>query len=95
MMSVGTGGFSGSSAATGPVAGFDPLLDFRKKMARRIKDHPFAKDYKSKRKESKKMKESVENPRPSPTCSLPRSCCCDRGRMFLRLRSAGRSSADW
>ena len=25
-MSVGTGGFSGSSAATGPVAGFDPLL---------------------------------------------------------------------
>jgi len=25
-MSVGTGGFSGSAAATGPVAGFDPLL---------------------------------------------------------------------
>ena len=66
MMSVGTGGFSGSSAATGPVAGFDPLLDFRKKMARRIKDHPFAQDYKSKRKKSKKMKESVENPRPTP-----------------------------
>ena len=42
MMTVGTGGFSGSAAATGPVAGFDPMLDFRKKMARRIKDHPYA-----------------------------------------------------
>ena len=25
-MSAGTGGFSGSSDATGPVAGFDPML---------------------------------------------------------------------
>ena len=33
-MSVGTGGFSGSSAATGPVAGFDPLL-CQKKVKRR------------------------------------------------------------
>ena len=33
-MSVGTGGFSGSSAATGPVAGFDPLLG-QKKVKRR------------------------------------------------------------
>ena len=31
MMTAGTGGFSGSAAATG-VAGFDPMLDFRKKM---------------------------------------------------------------
>ena len=25
-MSAGNGGFSGSAAATGPVAGFDPIL---------------------------------------------------------------------
>ena len=30
-MSAGNGGFSGSAAAKGPVAGFDPKLDFRKK----------------------------------------------------------------
>ena len=67
MMTVGTGGFSGSAAATGPVAGFDPLLDFRKRMARRIKDHPYAQEYKAKRaKAKKKMKESVENPKPTP-----------------------------
>ena len=60
MMTVGTGGFSGSAAATGPVAGFDPLLDFRKRMARRIKDHPYAQEYKEKRaKVKKKMKEST------------------------------------
>ena len=29
-MSVGNGGFSGSAAATGPVAGFDPLLGSKK-----------------------------------------------------------------
>ena len=67
MMTVGTGGFSGSAAATGPVAGFDPMLDFRKKMARRIKDHPYAQEYKAKRaKAKKKMKESVGKPCPTP-----------------------------
>lgn len=34
-MSVGTGGFSGSAAATGPVAGFDPLLGSKKKVKKR------------------------------------------------------------
>ena len=29
-MSAGNGGFSGSAAATGPVAGFDPLLGSKK-----------------------------------------------------------------
>lgn len=61
MMTVGTGGFSGSSAATGPVAGLDPVLDFRKKMARAIKDHPYAQDYKTKRKKAKKVKEEMDH----------------------------------
>ena len=34
-MSAGTGGFSGSAAATGPVAGFDPILGGTKKVKRR------------------------------------------------------------
>ena len=34
-MSVGTGGFSGSAAATGPVAGFDPMLGKGKKVKKR------------------------------------------------------------
>ena len=34
-MSAGNGGFSGSAAATGPVAGFDPLLGGTKKIKRR------------------------------------------------------------
>ena len=33
-MSAGTGGFSGSAAATGPVAGFDPILGGTKKIKR-------------------------------------------------------------
>lgn len=61
MMTVGTGGFSGSAAATGPVAGLDPVLDFRKKMARAIKDHPYAQDYKSKRKKAQKVKEAMDH----------------------------------
>ena len=36
-MSAGTGGFSGSANAKGPVAGFDPVMKFRKKMAKRKK----------------------------------------------------------
>lgn len=54
VMTAGTGGFSGSAAATGPVAGFDPVLDFRKRAARKIKDTPYAQEYKSKRKKSKR-----------------------------------------
>ena len=34
-MSAGNGGFSGSAAATGPVAGFDPILGGTKKVKRR------------------------------------------------------------
>ena len=32
MMTAGTGGFSGSAAATGPNAGYDPVIKFRKKV---------------------------------------------------------------
>lgn len=66
MMTVGTGGFSGSAAATGPVAGFDPVLDFRKRMAKKIKDHPYAQDYKEKRKKAKSVKEEIDRHNHSP-----------------------------
>jgi len=36
-MSAGNGGFSGSAAATGPVAGFDPLLGSKKVKKRKFK----------------------------------------------------------
>ena len=36
-MSAGTGGFSGSANAKGPVAGFDPVMKFRKKVQKRKK----------------------------------------------------------
>ena len=32
MMTAGTGGFSGSAAAKGPVAGFDPVIKMRGKL---------------------------------------------------------------
>lgn len=35
-MVVGTGGFTGSASASGPVAGFDPVMDGRSKIARRL-----------------------------------------------------------
>tara|TARA_B100002019_G_C21228432_1_gene578687 strand:+ start:451 stop:1323 length:873 start_codon:yes stop_codon:yes gene_type:complete len=63
-MSAGTGGFSGSAAATGPVAGFDPVLDFRKKAFNRIKDQPYVKKYREERKK-KTVKESTTCPRDS------------------------------
>jgi|TARA_Y100000287_G_C14149603_1_gene318952 hypothetical protein len=47
MMTAGTGGFSGSAAATGPNAGYDPVLNFKKKVQKRKK---------------KVQKESRENP---------------------------------
>ena len=49
-MSAGTGGFSGSAAATGPNAGFDPKLDFRKRANKKIKDQPFVSAYRKLRK---------------------------------------------
>tara|TARA_B100001996_G_scaffold382864_1_gene376021 strand:+ start:507 stop:1376 length:870 start_codon:yes stop_codon:yes gene_type:complete len=49
-MSAGTGGFSGSADATGPNAGFDPKLDFRKRANKKIKDQPFVSAYRKLRK---------------------------------------------
>ena len=34
-MTAGTGGFSGSAEAKGPVAGFDPVMKFRKKIKKK------------------------------------------------------------
>ena len=41
MMTAGTGGFSGSAAAKGPVAGYDPVLKMRgklKKIKKNVKE---------------------------------------------------------
>jgi hypothetical protein len=35
-MVVGTGGFTGSADPKGPVAGFDPVMDGRSKIMRRL-----------------------------------------------------------
>lgn len=35
-MVVGTGGFSGSAPPEGPVAGFDPVMDGRSRIMRRL-----------------------------------------------------------
>lgn len=35
-MIVGTGGFSGSADPKGPVAGFDPIMDGRSRMMKRL-----------------------------------------------------------
>ena len=59
-MSVGTGGFTGSAAAKGPNAGFDPILDFRKKANAKIKDHPFVSEYRKAR--PKKVKKEGHTP---------------------------------
>jgi len=37
MMTAGTGGFSGSAAATGPNAGYDPVMNFRSKLKKKKK----------------------------------------------------------
>jgi len=39
-MSSGTAGFSGTSNATGPVAGYDKVMDFRTRYGRRAKKQP-------------------------------------------------------
>lgn len=59
-MTTGTGGFSSAAVETGPVAGLDPLLDFRRKLARSIKDHPYAQQYKQKRQKAKKIREEID-----------------------------------
>ena len=38
MMTAGTGGFSSSAAATGPNAGFDTVMKFRKKLKKSKED---------------------------------------------------------
>jgi hypothetical protein len=35
-MIVGTGGFTGSASPEGPVAGFDPVMDGRSKVMKRL-----------------------------------------------------------
>ena len=51
-MSAGNGGFSGSAASTGPVAGFDPILGSNKKPKKR--KFGTKKDVKEEKKEEKK-----------------------------------------
>ena len=63
--SVGTGGFSGSASAAGPVAGFDPILDFRNKNLRKL-PKPYRDAMRSdqtdiKKKKRKKLREMVRN----------------------------------
>ena len=48
----------------GPTAGFDPVLDFRKKAFNKIKDQPYVKKYREERKK-KTVKESTTCPRDS------------------------------
>ena len=50
-MSSGTGGFTGSASASGPVAGYDKVGDFRTRYGRRAKQQPITK-IEAKRKQS-------------------------------------------
>jgi len=52
VMTAGTGGFGGDAAATGPNAGYDPVMKFRKKL----------KDKKKEVAPGNKLSESRENP---------------------------------
>ena len=54
-MTAGTGGFSGSAAATGPNAGYDPVLNFRKKLKKSKEDKKLVMP-------GNKLGESRENP---------------------------------
>ena len=49
-MSSGTAGFTGAADASGPVAGYDKVSDFRTRYGRRVKNQPIA------RIEAKKLK---------------------------------------
>ncbi len=55
MMTAGTGGFSGSAAATGPNAGYDPVMKFRKKVKKTKEDKKLVAP-------GNKLGESKENP---------------------------------
>jgi hypothetical protein len=55
VMTAGTGGFSGSAAATGPNAGYDPVLNFRKKLKKSKEDKKLVMP-------GNKLGESRENP---------------------------------
>jgi len=50
VMSAGTGGFTGSADPKGPVAGFDPVMDGRSTMMRRLPKE-YSKLLRKKRKE--------------------------------------------
>ena len=55
MMTAGTGGFSGSAAATGPNAGYDPVMKFRKRLRKTKEDKKLVAP-------GNKLGESKENP---------------------------------
>ena len=55
VMTAGTGGFSGSADATGPNAGYDPVMKFRKKLKKNKEDKKLVMP-------GNKLGESKENP---------------------------------
>ena len=55
VMTAGTGGFSSNAAATGPNAGYDPVLNFRKKVKKTKEDKKLVAP-------GNKLGESRENP---------------------------------
>ena len=55
MMAAGDGGFSGSAEATGPNAGYDPVMKFRKKLKKSKEDKKLVMP-------GNKLGESKENP---------------------------------
>ena len=55
VMTAGTGGFSGSAPATGPNAGHDPVMNFRKKLKKTKEDKKLVMP-------GNKLGESRENP---------------------------------
>ena len=58
--SAGNGGFSGSANAAGPTAGYDPVIDFRKKVPRRL-PKPYRDAMRDEQKKTKKLREMVRN----------------------------------
>lgn len=46
-MSSGNGGFSGSSSPTGPTAGFDPVMSFRRRKNGKVDGRSPSKKYKT------------------------------------------------
>ncbi len=58
--SAGNGGFSGSSNASGPTAGYDPIIDFRGKVPRKL-PKPYRDAIRNDQKKNKKLREMVNN----------------------------------